>query len=447
MPKQRTGNVTWNKQRQAWIARLDWQDEHGQRRCRKRQVENKTRGKELLKKWIAEQSTYGLQLMDGERLTFEQLAERYEKEKLTEPVYEGETKISGLRSHLSLKYCLSALTEHFGKRRVQLITHSDIAAYRARRLNTQTKRGAKRCAASVNRELELLRAILNYAWRSGWLLRNPFSFGDPLISKAQEIHRERILTPEEEERLLAACTGRRAHLRPLLIAALDTAMRKGELLKLVWSDVDLTEGLIRLRATTTKTMKARTVGITARLDAELRKLASQQPPGKENQTQNPSKTGEISDFVIQSYKNSENFLGENTGDFSDFVKRFNKNAGDFSDFVRQSDKNLAVQPDPDSLVFGIADNCKRSFETACDIAKVKDFRFHDCRHTAITRMIQRGLAPLEVMKISGHTQMQTFVRYVNADSNAAKRGAAALDAFHFEEACRTSTEPETPLLN
>lgn len=381
MPKQRTGGVTWNEARQAWIARLDWTDENGKRRCRKQQVENKTRGKELLKKWIAEQSAHGVQIITGERLTFQQLADIYAKQKLTAPVYEGETKVSGLRSHRSLKYCLKALAEHFGTRRIQLITHSDIAAYRAARLNTKTKRKQSRCVASVNRELELLRAMLNFAWRSGWLTRNPFDFGDPLISKAQETHRERILTPDEEERLLSVCTGHRAILKPILICALDTAMRRGELLKLTWADVDLTEGLIRLRATTTKTLKARTVGITARLRHELQTLWDNSPK------------------------------------------------------------------EADGLVFGIKDNFKRSFNTACHLSGVEGFRFHDCRHTAITRMIQRGMAPMEVMKISGHTQMQTFVRYVNTDGDAAKRAAAALDEFHFEGAYRAFTPGESPLLN
>ncbi|MFN0084068.1 MAG: hypothetical protein ACKVX9_01645 [Blastocatellia bacterium] len=45
-------------------------------------------------------------------------------------------------------------------------------------------------------------------------------------------------------------------------------------------------------------------------------------------------------------------------------------------------------------------------------------------------MIQAGIAPMQVMKISGHTQMSTFARYVNADDDAVKRAAAAIDAFH-----------------
>jgi hypothetical protein len=57
----------------------------------------------------------------------------------------------------------------------------------------------------VNRELALLRRMLNVAMREGWLMRNPFTAGDPLICLADERKRERILTREEEARLLGAC--------------------------------------------------------------------------------------------------------------------------------------------------------------------------------------------------------------------------------------------------
>ncbi len=63
------------------------------------------------------------------------------------------------------------------------------------------------------------------------------------------------------------------------------------------------------------------------------------------------------------------------------------------------------------------------FLSALNEAGIKDFRFHDCRHTAITRMIQAGIPATETMKISGHTQFVTFARYVNANEQAARKGA------------------------
>jgi len=46
----------------------------------------------------------------------------------------------------------------------------------------------------------------NIAQREGWILRNPFASGESLISVANEHKRERILSYEEELRLLAAVT-------------------------------------------------------------------------------------------------------------------------------------------------------------------------------------------------------------------------------------------------
>lgn len=93
--------------------------------------------------------------------------------------------------------------------------------------------------------------------------------GKSLISVGDEKPRERILTREEEERLLAACTGWRAHLRPIIICALDTGMRRGELFKLKWADVDFENKLITIRAFNTKTMRQRQIGMTKRLAREL----------------------------------------------------------------------------------------------------------------------------------------------------------------------------------
>jgi integrase len=60
-----------------------------------------------------------------------------------------------------------------------------------------------------------------------------------------------VLSFEEERGLLAACTGKREHLKPLLICALDTAMRHGEILKMRWQDVNFTTEEIYIPQTNT----------------------------------------------------------------------------------------------------------------------------------------------------------------------------------------------------
>jgi len=83
----------------------------------------------------------------------------------------------------------------------------------------------------------MLRRMLTVAQREGWILRNPFAAGDSLISLADENKRERVLTREEEMKLLASCdTPQRAHLKTILICALDTGMRQGEIFSLRWHE-------------------------------------------------------------------------------------------------------------------------------------------------------------------------------------------------------------------
>ena len=109
-------------------------------------------------------------------------------------------------------------------------------------------------------------------------MRNPFNAGDSLISIADERQRERILTIEEERRLLAACDRPRyRHLIPLIICALDTGMRRGEMLKLRWADVDFEKRLISVRAFNTKTMRQRQVAMTNRLAAALSQITASNP--------------------------------------------------------------------------------------------------------------------------------------------------------------------------
>jgi integrase len=153
-------------------------------------------------------------------------------------------------------------------------------------------------------------------------------------------------------------------------------MRRGELLKLRWREVDLERQSITITALNSKTARARTIAMTPRVCDELNRLWNQSPK------------------------------------------------------------------DSKVLVFGIVDTVKRSWRSACKKAKIEDVRFHDLRHTALTRMIQAGIQPLEVMKISGHTQMVTFTRYINPTGEAVQQAADRLADFHAAAFERLRSEAE-----
>jgi integrase len=224
---------------------------------------------------------YGERALEGANITFKALADEYERTALIPPKYIGDRKVAGQRSYRNRRSLLGHLRAYFGKNRLREITPNLIQQYRLRRLDTPIvftdKEGKetvtrRRSISAVNRELQLLRRILNVAVAEGLMIRNPFSSARSLISSADERKRERILTREEEERLLAACSEKRERIRPILICAIDTGMRKSEMLKLKWSDVDLVDRIINVIAFNTKTARERQLAMTERLARELERL-------------------------------------------------------------------------------------------------------------------------------------------------------------------------------
>jgi integrase len=256
-----------------WVARVTYTDASGKRRNLKKYRETITEAKRARDMLLRELEERGGKSFDSNKLRFRDLVEKYSQMKLTEPVYSSDVKISGMKSLASAKTQIKVLIEFFGNRKVKDITYLDLVEYKVARSSTNTRKGRLPAIASVNRELERMRAILNFAVRQGIITINPFNQGEPLIVKSAETSRGRLLSFEEEKRLLAECKGRRSYLRPLIIAAIDTGLRKGELLKLVWADIDMEAHIIQIRAKNSKTNRPREVAMTNRLLAEFKKLA------------------------------------------------------------------------------------------------------------------------------------------------------------------------------
>jgi len=118
----------------------------------------------------------------------------------------------------------------------------------------------------VNRELSCLKTILNRAVKHDILNSNPIT----RVKKLPENNvRMKVLNPDEFERLLDACPD---YLRPIVITAFYTGMRKSEVLDLVWEEVDLEAGFIRLPPHRTKPKTARSVPIHSRVRKVLQTL-------------------------------------------------------------------------------------------------------------------------------------------------------------------------------
>lgn len=254
-------------------ARVTYTDQNGKRRDIKRKAVSRTHARTLAKEMIAELDERGDQALDASRMSFAQLALHYIDHYCLPPQYVHGRKVRGLRTYKETRRVARMLSAHFNKKLVREISHGDILRFKNTRLDTPVRDNGQRAIATVNRELTVLQRIFTVAFREGWINRHPFTGGgDTLISSSDERKRERILSRDEELRLLDACDGRRTHLRPIVICALDTGMRRGEIFTLRWRDVDLDNRTINIQAFNTKTMRERSIKITPRLFRELERL-------------------------------------------------------------------------------------------------------------------------------------------------------------------------------
>lgn len=168
--------------------------------------------------------------------------------------------------------------------KVSALSGQSIAQYRDRRLAGDSKTKPV-SGSTVNRELTLLGHVLTVA-RKEWAVHldaNPVS----MIRRPKENRaRSRRLYHGEEERLLQelelsqrtaegfyeAGGCRNEYVRPLVMLAIETAMRRGELLSLQWQDVHLADRFVRLHDT--KNGEARDVPLSTRAVSTLAELST-----------------------------------------------------------------------------------------------------------------------------------------------------------------------------
>jgi integrase len=220
----------------------------------------------------------------------------------------------------------------------------------------------------INRHLEVIRRLVNFAILRGYLESNPFvRHGKRIVRFAPEKPRTRRLLPGEEEQLLRAAS---RNLQALIIAALETGCRKGELLSLQVRDVICNEKgeprTLSLRAENTKTDTARTVPVSPRLRAilEMRRLGPDGLP-----------------------------LGSDA-----YV--FGNDVGD-----RISEFKLA-------------------WRGACKRARITGLTFHDLRREHGSRLVEGGVNLLTVSRLLGHKRVSTTDTYLKASEGVAERELA-----------------------
>jgi integrase len=163
---------------------------------------------------------------------------------------------------------IGVLLNSFGSKKLSQISYLDLETFRNNRKAIPTVARKTRSDARVNREMAVLKHMLNKAVEWDMLTVCPFKKGQSLIFK-ETGHRLRFLSEDEARALLLSCL---PHLRPIVETALLTGMRKEEILSLRWEQYH--HGLIHLEAKSTKSGKARQIPASQRLAkilAELRR--------------------------------------------------------------------------------------------------------------------------------------------------------------------------------
>lgn len=238
------------------------------------------------------------------------------------------------------------------------------------RLERKTLPGAS--PATVNKDLCLISALYRWAIRAGHVEENPARKVERLSEKGRA--RETYLTGEEARAFAQACP---PALRPLVVTALHTGCRRGELLALAWRDVDLERREIVISAASEKAGRGRVIPMTGALHGLLEALRAHRPL--------PAFDG--SDRVFLGPGGSPLEIGLLRGLWEQAVEA----AGD-----------------------GIA------------ASKRASLTFHGLRHTAASLMAAAGIPLLDIARVLGHSTISVTMRYAHF---APESGRRAIDAL------------------
>lgn len=285
--------------------------------------------------------------------TLKELLEKYEEN------YKDQASYTNSKCHF-----IENFKEYFGEdTRLDNIKYVELETYRNHQKRKPTKSGSVRSVATINREMVCLHHIFEKATEWDMGERNPFSRGKSLLVKENN-KRVRFLTEKEIQKLLPECS---KHLRAIVICALNTGMRKSEILSLEWSQVR--NGFIYLEKT--KNNEARQIPVNGVLEALFSELKKAQGLGVRN---------------VFTFAKGEHKI--------------------------RADEPVKERKGPAPLPEMIK-NVRTAFAGALNRAGIVDCRFHDLRHTFASRMVMRGAGLKDIQELLGHKSMTMVLRYAH----------------------------------
>ena len=285
------------------------------------------------------------------------------------------------------------------------------------------QRAAGRAVSTLNNLVQVIKASFRWAARKGYIGRSPVS-DDSSLKRGKPAKRARRLAADEETALLASAGalsrgGVSIRLSGMVVAALETGCRAGELLALLWADVDLPKRTMLVRAEeegARKTGASRQLPISARLAAVL-EMAKTDPAGRE--------------YPPTAYV---------FGVFGQRVKTIKK--------AWETCVLRAHGHEPVWTTNGKLDEASRTALQAIDL------HFHDLRHEAGSRWLEAGMPLHHVKEMLGHANISQTDTYLNAGQFAlhdsmqrldeARRGNPVANEPAAEHRLRGHEEAEEP---
>ncbi len=257
---------------------------------------------------------------------------------------------------------------------------------------SELDRGLK--PASVNRNLACLKAVFSRAVYLKMIEESPIK--DLKDLKVVDDDRIRFLSIDEKERLIGSMRKRNAelvmarqranhwrlergyelypsylphhfvdHIEPMVLLAMNTGLRKGEIFSLSWQDVDFSNSVLTVRASKSKSKKLRHVSLNNKAKQVLKCWYDQFSP--------------CSGFVFQ-----------------------NKNGKPFKDI-------------------------KKAWGSVLKSACIDDFRFHDLRHHFASHLVMRGAHLNTVRELLGHSDLTMTLRYAHLAEDHKAEAVMLLD--------------------
>lgn len=285
----------------------------------------------------------------------------------------------------SVKYFVPMLREKFSNKLLSEINYKVLEDFRDERKKTPTQHGTPRSDRTVDIEMSVLRKMFKKAYQWGWIERNPFDRGEDLFYRKTG-KRERALTPIEVRQLIDASS---EELKPIILIAVLTGLRKNDILHLHWKDIDLDKASITM--TEQKTGKTRIIHLSKDMVILFEKL----PVRGENVF--PSRNGKPPTSVKRSFETAIKKSGIDPGEGT------------------------------------------------------RKIVFHTLRHSCVSQLIERGADSLMVRNYVNHASTQMTERYAHLSEEYQRRTGQLLDGLYDVQAVvskkkvRNDVLPQTSL--